>query len=262
MNLRRSVGAALLLFVASGCSNGDGEDVAIEPIEPILAGEIEIDVDPSGTAADFAVATDIPVACAVVYGTDGSFGSIAVDNDMQGGAHVDHGPVLTGLSPDTEYQYVLQGSDAAGTFYRSEILSFRTPPAADTGVGPNVAPSGTVTAASSEFSGDFAATNAVDGDLGTEWSTDGDGDDAWIEIDLGETHQITAIAFRTRQMPDGTAIANTFTVTIDDRLFGPFATGPDPVLLDSVTPGRVVRIDADDTTGGNTGATEIEIFSD
>lgn len=262
MTLRRRLGAisAGILLVA-GCTSADDADIAIEPIEPILASAIEIDIDPSGTIADFSVATNIPVACAVVYGTDSAFGSIAVDNDMQGGAHVDHGPLLTGLTPDTEYRYVLQGSDAAGTIYRSETLTFRTPQAAETGLGPNVATTGTVTAASSEFSGAFAATNAIDGDLGTEWSTDGDGDDAWIEIDLGESQEIVALAFRTRQMTDGSAITETFTVTIDDQIFGPFAVSPDPVVLDEVTLGRIVRVDADDTTGGNTGATEIEIFS-
>ena len=254
--------SAGVVLVIAGCSGADGADVAIEPIEPILAGEIEIDVDPSGTTADFSVATNIPVACAVVYGTDASFGSIAVDNDMQDGAHVDHGPLLTGLMPDTEYHYVLQGSDAAGTIYRSEVRTFRTPPALETGLEPNVATAGSVIAASSEFSGTFAAANAIDGDLGTEWSTDGDGDDAWIEIDLGQTRQITAVAFRTRQMTDGTAITDTFTIMIDDRFFGPFVAGPEPTVLDQATGGRIVRIDADDTTGGNTGATEIEIFGD
>ena len=256
----RATTSIAVALIAAGCS-GDDTSTTIEPIEPILASAIEIDVDPSGTTADFSVATNIPVACAVVYGTDEAFGSIAVDNDMQGGAHLDHGPLLTGLVPDTQYQYILQGSDAAGTIYRSEVLTFRTPPAADTGLGPNVATTGTVTAASSEFSGAFAAANAIDGDLGTEWSTDGDGDDAWIEIDLGEAQEITAIAFRTRQMTDGTAITDTFTVTIDDQVFGPFAAGPDPAKLDVATPGRIVRIDADDTTGGNTGASEIEIFT-
>jgi hypothetical protein len=263
MILRQFLGAGLaaVLLVMVGCSGTDDADVAIEPIEPILASAIDIAVDPSGTTADFTVDTNIPVACAVVYGTDDSFGLIAVDNDMQGGAHLDHGPVLAGLTPDTEYRYVLQGSDAAGTIYRSEIRTFQTPPAVDTGLGSNVATAGTVTAASSEFSKAFAATNAIDGDLRTEWSTDGDGDDAWIEIDLGQTQQIVAVAFRTRQMTDGTAITATFTITIDDQILGPFAAGPDPVVLDDVTPGRIVRVDADDTTGGNTGATEIEIFS-
>ena len=252
-------GAALLI---AGCSGSDGEGSAqIEPIESILATDIEIDVDPSGTAATLNVDTNIPVACAVIYGTDNTYGSIAVDNDMQGGAHHDHGPLLTGLQPDTEYQYILQGSDAAGTIYRSDSRTFRTPPASDTGLGTNIAPTSTISAASSEFSDTFAAGNAIDGDLATEWSTAGDGDDAWIEIDLGQTQDIIAVAFRTRQMTDGTAITNTFTITIDGQAHGPYPTGTDPAILDAPNSGRIVRIDANETTGGNTGATEIEIYA-
>ena len=252
---------AAAALVVSGCSTSDSSSIGIEPIAPILVGDIDIVVDPSGATATLAVDTTIPVACAVIYGTDDSFGSIAVDNDMQGGAHRDHGPILTGLTPDTEYQYILQGSDAAGTIYRSDTLTFRTPAAADSGFGPNIAASGTVTAVSSEFSDAFAAANAIDGDPGTEWSTAGDGDDAWIEIDLGQTHDITAIAYRTRQMTDGTAITETFTMTIDGQTLGPFTVGSTPVALAEPVSGRVLRFDADQTTGGNTGATEIDVYA-
>ncbi|MDH3756033.1 MAG: discoidin domain-containing protein, partial [Acidimicrobiia bacterium] len=191
--------ASLLL---AACASDSNDSASVESIDPILASDIDINVDPSGTTATLAVDTSIPVACAVIYGTDDTYGFIAVDNDMQGGAHHDHSPLLTALQPDTEYQYILQGSDAAGTIYRSEPLTFRTPPAIDNAFGTNIAPTGTITAVSSEFSDGFAATNAIDGDLGTEWSTAGDGDDASIEIDLGEVHEIAAVAFRTREMTD------------------------------------------------------------
>ena len=55
---------------------------------------------------------------------------------------------------------------------------------------------------SSEFGDGFAAENAVDGDLTTEWSSAGDGDEAFITIDLGRSNQITAIEFLTRSMTD------------------------------------------------------------
>lgn len=266
MTKRHTLAVALFVatLIAGGCSSdsnaSNNASDAIQPIEPILASDIDIVSDPTGTSATFNVDTTIPVACAVIYGTDGSFGSLAVDNDMQGGAHEEHGPLLTGLTPDTEYQYVLQGSDAAGTIYRSDTLTFRTPEATETGLGSNVAASATVTAFSSEFSDAFAAGNAIDGNLATEWSTNGDGDEAWIEIDLGDEQEISAVAFRTRQMSDGTAITETFTITIDGETVGPFATGTDPVPFDPALTGQIVRIDADQTTGGNTGAAEIEIY--
>jgi F5/8 type C domain-containing protein len=257
------LGIGVAMLALAGCSGSDDAAVAIEPIEPILASGIDVVIDPSGTTGTVEVDTTIPVACAIIYGTDGSFGSIAVDNDMQGGAHQDHGPLLTDLVPDTEYQYILQGSDTEGRIYRSETMTFRTPPAADTtdsGLPENLAATATVTGASSEFSAGFAATNAIDGNLSTEWSTAGDGDDAWIEIDLGESREITSVAFRTRQMTDGTAITESFTVTIDGTTLGPFPVGTEAAVLDEPTTGQVIRVDAATTTGGNTGATEIEIF--
>ncbi len=252
--------AALLL---SACAAESPEEV--QPISAILDSDINIAFDASGTSANLTVDTNIPVACAVIFGTDDSYGSIAVDNDMQGGAHHDHGPVLSGLLPDTEYQYILQGSDAAGTLYRSEPLTFRTPPASadpiDAAIGNNVAVDGTVVNVSSEFSDAFRAANAIDGDTSTQWSTAGDGDNASIEIDLGQTQLITAVAFRTRQMTDGTAITETFTIQIDGETLGPYPAGPEPAVLDQAISGRTVRIDAEQTTGGNTGATEIEIYA-
>ncbi len=258
--LLASASIAVLLGLV-GCTSSDDSNGAVEPIESILATEIEIVPDGSGTTATLAVETSIPVACSVVYGTSDSFGLIAVDNDMQGGAHQVHGPLLTGLTPDTEYQYRLQGTDASGTLYRSDLMSFRTPPATDNDFGTNVAPTGAVIGASSEFSEAFAAALAVDGDLGTEWSTAGDGDNAWIEIDLGTDTTIVAVAYRTRQMTDGSAITDTFTMTIDSTVLGPFPTGSEPVLLDTPVTGRSIRFDAERTTGGNTGAIEIEIYA-
>lgn len=270
--MRRLAVAAALMVVAS-CGGGDGDSssgstgaATFQPIEPILAGAIDITPDSSGTSATFEVGTTIPVACAVIYGTDESFGSIAVDSDMQGGAHEDHGPLLTGLEPDTDYLYVLQGSDAAGIIYRSDTMTFRTPPAVDTavdnGLGPNIAPTATAVSASSAFSGAFSAELAIDGDVATEWSTDGDGDDAWIEVDLGTTREVAGFAFRTRQMTDGTAITQTFTVTVDGETIGPFTAGDTPVRADDgPLTAQVIRFDADETTGGNTGATEIEIYT-
>lgn len=254
------VGVALAL---AGCASGDGDSAAgVEPITAVLASDISIEVDPSGTAATLTADTTIPVACSVVYGTDDSFGSLAVDNDMQGGAHQDHGPLLSGLTPDTEYQYRLQGSDEAGTLYRSDVMTFRTPAAVESALGSSIATAATVTAASSSFSDQFRPERAIDGDLATEWSTAGDGDGAWIEIDLGEPREITGVAFRTRQMSDGTAVTDTFTITVDDdRTFGPYPAGADVTAFDEAVTTRMVRIDADQTTGGNTGASEIEIYS-
>ena len=68
-----------------------------------------------------------PLACSVIYGESTSYGSISVDQDMGDGAHINHHPILTGLEPDTEYHYRLQGDAADGTIYLSDDMTFRTP---------------------------------------------------------------------------------------------------------------------------------------
>jgi hypothetical protein len=64
-------------------------------------------------------------------------------------------------------------------------------------------------------------------------------------------------------MLDGTAITETFSVTVDDSVtFGPFPAGTAvaPSFGPVGTNGRVVRFDVDTSTGGNVGAVEIRVF--
>jgi hypothetical protein len=110
---------------------------------------------------------------------------------------------------------------------------------------------------SSEFSDAFGAGNAIDGDPATEWSSSGDGDDAFLVIDLGREVEVAGFGFHTRSMSDGSATAETFNVTVDDgNTFGPFPVG----RAEASVTGRVIRFDVDQSTGGNTGATEVEVF--
>lgn len=259
MHATRSVLLAVLVLLLASCGSGDGTGADVLAIEDILATEITVEPDPSGTVATLRVETEVPVVCAVVYGTDDGFGLIATDDDMAGGAHADHSPRLSGLRPDTEYRYRLQGSDADGNLYRSDVMTFRTPAAdAASTPGENVAPGGEVAAVSSEFSDDFVARNAIDGDLATEWSTAGDGDDASLTVDLGRERSLVGARLRTRQMSDGSAMIRSYTVTVDGQTFGPFEAGG---VATFDAEGSRVRFDAEETTGGNTGAVEIEIFA-
>lgn len=180
---------------------------------------------------------------------------------MGGGAHAEHSAVMRGLEPGTEYFYRVQGSGADGRLYASELMSFRTPDAQVAAPpGENAALGAEVVDVSSEFSEAFAAGNAVDGDPATEWSSAGDGDDASITLDLGRAVDVVGLALRSRSMGDGTAVVETFTVTVDGQTYGPFEAGPPVVLDDAGFTGRVLRIDAGATTGGNTGAAEIEVY--
>ena len=147
------------------------------------------------------------MVCSAGYGTTEEYGQIATDLDMAGGGHSNHRPLLTGLKPDTEYHLRLAGIGPDGTIYQHKDLTFRTsaeePGAALNPSGDNLAvlSSGArVVGTSSNFGGaDNAATwggnQAIDGDPGTQWSSNGDGNDAWIEIDLATETRVTGVGF-------------------------------------------------------------------
>lgn len=264
--LRALLPASSALLVLAGCG-GTGQPASEE--QQVLAAEqvfVENPVvvpDASGTTAVLQVTTELDMACAVVFGRDESLGDgIATDADMGGGAHTDHQAVMSGLKPDTEYFYRVQGSGSDGNLYRSELMSFRTPVADAAGIpGENVALGAAVVDVSSEFSDDFRAAAAIDGNLATEWSSAGDGDDASLTIDLGRSVSIVGIALRSRSMSDGSSVVETFTVTVDDgQSYGPFEAGTTSTPAQVEFAGQVLRIDADRTSGGNTGAAEIEVY--
>ena len=235
---------------------GQAAAVSVKEFAEIQASPVTISPDTSGRSAVLQVDTSVDVACSVIYGEDDSFGLIAVDNDMDGGAHADHRPIMGGLKPDTEYQYRLQGTAAGGTIYVSDVMTFRTP-AELAGGPPNLGLGAAVTGVSSEFSAAFGAANAFDGDATTEWSSRGDGDDAWVEIDLGAPQLISEVVFRTRAMSDGSSITDTFSITADGTDLGEFAADL-PASLDLEA--QVLRFDVVASSGGNTGALEILVL--
>lgn len=248
-----SIGIMLVLGAVAAASAGP-----IEDFSAIQASPITVTPDASGRSAVLEVETTIDAACSVVYGPDDSFGSIAVDSDMDGGAHADHHPVIGGLMPDTDYLYRVQGTATDGTIYVSEVMSFRTPPES-VGGPPDFALDAVVTGVSSEFSEAFGAANAFDGDGTTEWSSRGDGDDAWVEIDLGAPRRITEVVFHTRSMNDGSAVTATFTVTADGHEVGEFAADiPATIEVEA----QVLRFDVLSSSGGNTGAVEIQVLGE
>ena len=247
----------------AACSTGQSNPTHVRSFDEIAVDAPKVEVDPSGTYATLKVTTSIDAVCAVSYGQDDSLGSLATDQDMGAAGHDDHTAVMTGLTPGTEYKYSLQGIGPEGTLYQSEVFSFTTPDVEDDAFpGVNVAPQATIVDVSSEFSDSFAAELAIDGDIGTEWSTNGDGDDAYIVIDLGSPAEVVGVGFRSRSMTDGSSIANSFTVTAGDgEPLGPFPAGPGLAIADVRFVGRILRIDVNESTGGNTGAIEIEVYS-
>ena len=187
---------------------------------------------------------------------------------MNGTGIVQHDVFLPDAEAGRTYFYRLQGSTADGTLYQSDLMTFTLPeedaPTSDATGGVNLAVGGTVTEVSSEFSTQWVAANAFDGDLNTEWSSAGDGDDSFIGVDIGSPQAVAGFEFLTRTMADGSATTTTYTVTVDgaDPL-GPFDAGnpanPSPSAVD--LEGQVFRFDVTDSTGGNTGAIEVRILA-
>ncbi|MEA2642618.1 MAG: hypothetical protein QOF51_4012 [Chloroflexota bacterium] len=236
---------------------------AVLPFEAVQDGAVTMTPAPDGLSALLQVRTTIAMVCAVTYGETSSLGQIATDAGMAGAAQQDHAPILNGLKPDTEYVYRLQGVGQDGNLYQSELLRFRTPVATGFApLGPNVAIGATVVAVSSEFSSAYAARNAVDGRTTTEWSSLGDGDHAFIAIDLGQEVNAIGVGFRTRQMADGSSLTTSFSITTDDgATYGPFSAGQGLAVATVAFTSRTVRFNVVTSTGGNTGAVEVEVYT-
>ena len=141
-----------------------------------------------------------------------------------------------------------------------------------TGLGVNLAlmeNGASVAGVSSNFGGGgddsaFGAANALDGNPATEWSSAGDGDAAWIEVELASVTDVTSVGFWTRTMGD-TAQVRSFQVTTDNGdTYGPFTVSDATIIYrfdTEFTAGRL-RFELLDTSGGNTGALEIEVYGE
>ena len=230
----------------------------------------------AATRAVLRFETSVPATCAVRYGiAPDALDGFATDPSMTGAElSITHQVPVEDLAPATPYWWRGVATDAAGATWESDLQSFTT---ADAGAGGDALvdvatheAGATVSAVSSNFGGGandstWGADHAIDGKMATEWATNGDGDEAWLEIDLGQRRTVTHVGLRSRAMPDGSSIVRSFTVSFDDgEPRGPFAT-PDPEEryrfdLGGPVDVRRVRFDAVDTTGGNTGVREIELL--
>ncbi|MGC9346689.1 MAG: discoidin domain-containing protein [Anaerolineae bacterium] len=257
------------LFVA--CVPGTASQaVEFRPLDEVSPSGPPRIVDITDTDAVLVFESGVPLACAVVYGTTTDYGQISVDQDMGGGAHTDHRPLMHSLEPDTEYHYRVQGTAADGTFYVGEDATFRTLPISEN-APVNLASleaGASVTAVSSNFGGAandevWGANNAIDGNRATAWSSDGDGDDAFIEIALAGQAELNAVEVWTRSMGDGTAQITAFTLTTDTGdVLGPFELDSvtEPERFDiSATTGKL-RLDVVQSSGGNTGLVEFAVY--
>ncbi len=250
----------------------DERGVNIFPLEAVTDTAPNLQ-DVSATSARLNFVSTLPLGCILVYGETTDFGNATQDPGMSGATMIDHNPVMRDLQPDTTYYYRLQGSDVQGNFYTSEIFTFTTPPQSDDTSANLLSPENgaKIVAVSSNFGNQpntgstWGADNAFDDDPNTVWSTNGDGDDAFVEVRLGQRSQINQIEFWTRTMSNDTAQIFSFQVVTDDgTVYGPFdlSDPQQPYTFDVDFSAETLRFEALETNGGNTGAVSIAAYGE
>jgi hypothetical protein len=151
-------------------------------------------------------------------------------------------------------------------------MTFRTPPA-DEGAPLNLAAldqGARVIEVSSNFGGAanderWGANSAIDGNPGTEWSSSGDGDEAFIEIELAGRANVSAVEVWTRAMTDGTAEIFSFTLTTDGgEVLGPFelTDSNQAYSFEMAVKAETIRLDVVESSGGNTGLVEFAVYGE
>ena len=272
---------ALVLAACGGDSDSGSGSLPAGQIEGelfdfdlIQGSDFVFEADPNDpNRGIFRVVTTEEAICAIVWGETEDFGSFNNSLSMNGTGIINHDVVLPGAEQGREYFFRVQGTTSDGRQFRSETGTF-TIPVTDAGDamdsmdeaahGPNLALDADVVDSSSSFGAGWEPENAIDGDTNTEWATSGDGDNGFVTLDLGSPQKVAGVEFITRRMLDGTAITDTYTITVDGGdTFGPFPAGTpaEPNFTEVDFTGQEVRFDIETSTGGNVGAVEVRVFA-
>lgn len=246
---------------------------ACGPSAPVTFSELRVE-ELAATRAVIRFTTSLPTSCEIELGSSAEIlDQHFTDPDMEPGQLVtQHQVPLENLVPGQRYFFRARAVDAANRVFFSAPSQLETPNAVLSTLS-NVAlkSRGTsVVSVSSNWGGGdddstFGANKAIDGDFVSEWSSNGDGDAARVELDLGQVRRLMAFGFRSRSMTDGSAIIRKVGLALDGAAELVFDT-PDPAQLyvfDLPAPvdARRAVVRAHVTTSGNTGAKEIQLLS-
>jgi len=264
--------ASALLAALAGCGTGRASNAAAGNLE---FANLRVQ-DIGATSAVVLFETSVPSTCEVQFGQSlNELNNHATDPSMTPGTLVtSHRVPLLALPPATTIYFRAMATDASLRSYYSSVSNFQTlTNNADAGLV-NVALTSagtTVVDVSSNYgnagnASTYGADNAIDGEIATEWATNGDGSRAYIVLDFGQSRAVSHFGYRSRKMADGTSIVTQVRVVATElgQNIGVFDT-PDPDIaysfdFTSAVTVRQVRVEAVDSTGGNTGAAEIEFF--
>jgi hypothetical protein len=254
----------ILLSACGGTGSGHLEDIpnGFDGPELLIVGS---------DSATIRFDTGVPTVCNAPFGETEDYGEVATI-PMLSGATLDHVLTFNGLEADTEYHYKIIATDNAGNVYQSGDFTFRTA-AVDESLGSNwlsLEAGAQVVDVSSNFGGaandeTWGANGAIDGNRGSEWSSAGDGDAAFIDIELAETVRIDQLVVHSRSMSNDTAQIFAFQVRTDaDEIYGPFQlpNADEGHVFEVDITASSLRFEALETSGGNTGFVEIEAYGE
>ncbi|MGM0421253.1 MAG: discoidin domain-containing protein [Bacillota bacterium] len=250
-------------------TNGSAEVMEVERVENYFTSEPEILEVGSGAAA-VSFVTEEPTIASTAFGPDRDFGRLA---RLGTGSPVRETELsLYGLDAATEYYLETLAIDPQGELGRSEIVSLQTLEASAEGFSAeknwaSQEAGAEVKAVSSNFGQDpegaFGSVNAIDNDPGTEWSSQGEGNQAWIEIELPTEIEITGFGFWTRTMGETGQIFKVRMLTGTGEVIGEFdIPSADQLYNFQVSPvtASTVRFEVVESSGGNTGARQIKVY--
>lgn len=284
------VSFGLALTACSGRTNPDAAQLQSSAAEPAVLTLADLPggfdgphiVETTATTVTIRFDTSVPTVCNAPYGETTDYGQVATI--PMSGATPDHILTFNNLKPGTTYHYQITATDNEGNVYIGGGFTFATADAEDVAMGasddkvvdsampdPNLLAmenGAVVIDVSSNYGnamngGMWGANSAIDGNGSTEWATAGDGENAYIVIQLAEDSHIHTLEAHTRRMMNDTAQIFSFTVTDDaGRVYGPFelpdASEPHSFEVDITT--TTLRFDAIETSGGNTGFVELAAY--
>lgn len=114
-------------------------------------------------------------------------------------------------------------------------------------------------------SGSWGADSAIDGSGSTAWSSNGDGNAAWIKVQFATSRTIVGVGYWTRTMTSS-ALTSQFKVTSwEGADLGTFSLPDATQMYSFALPGGAVttaglRFDVVASSGGNTGAHEVAAY--
>ncbi len=271
-----------LLFhgIITSCSNGGSSDSGYantgEDLSNVTFSQFQLNY-PNSSSVEISFVTSRETSCEIIYGpSENQLSDSATDSTMMAGElRAEHTVLVDELLPTTTYYYKARAIDATENIYFSELREFTTQDkTSNSSTLRNIAllSYGTIVSdVSSNYGGVnnadmWGANAAIDGLLSTEWSSNADGDNAALTLDLGRERQLVGFGIRSRKMTDGSSIIQSVQLIFNDsHSEGPFVL-PDPDQLyqfNFVTPisAQIVKVEAVSTTGGNTGLKEFQLLA-